>query len=794
MNKLIFLFFLIFFSQTFGQTPRFNVSGFVTDANTGEALIGASASEEYSKTGLFTNKYGYFILLLNQKSARLKISFIGYETATLDITLNKDTTLYISLSPKEQLLEEVIVKNTEEQKLQRTPIGVTSIPVSRLKEIPILFGESDIIKALAMTPGVSTGNEGTSGLLVRGGTPDQNLILIDDAIVYNASHLFGLVSIFNTDAIKNVSLYKAGFPAQFGGRLSSVLDISMKEGNNRKKNQELTIGLIGSKILFEGPLSQKHWGKSSYMISARTSTLTPVLLPAIIAFKLGKAESSLNYLLYDVNAKINYQIGKKTQIFASIYHGNDFLISQDGLVNDRGKVNLNWGNLIGSVRLNYIIHPKIFLKAIGSFSDYHYTLGATSYEKDNTKWKEKDYLFNTSSIRDWSGKASIEWFPFSFYQVKFGLETTNHLYTPTSLSTSQPVFTDSLKKITASLTANEYSLYIENELNLSKWFSTNIGLRQAVYTVRNNTFNRLEPRVSANILLPQHIAIKGGYSQMNQFIHLLSSNGVGFPNDVWVPSTNNISPSNSEMFSVGLTKSFPKQHIELSIEAYKKEFKNLIDYSDGKNLFSNFNTSWENLIEKNGIGRVKGVEFFLNKTEGVLNGWIAYTYSKNERKFTNINDGNWYAANFDRRHIVAIVINYKPENSKNSFNISWNYQSGQPVTVPIGIIQYFNERDYTLDGSIIQIYGNRNNYRMPAYHRLDISYSFQWTTRHHRDATLSLGIYNVYNRLNPYYLKTHWQPYPFVTAENKFKGIENKLYQVGIIPFLPFFSYSLKLR
>ncbi|RYU93769.1 TonB-dependent receptor [Emticicia agri] len=793
MNKLAILFIFIFFSKSFGQTTRYNISGFVTDANTGEALIGASVFEEHSKAGQFTNKYGYFVLSLNQKSAQLKISFIGYESTILSINLNKDSTIYIALSPKEQALEEVIVKTTEQQKLQRTPIGVTSIPVARLKEIPILFGESDILKALAMTPGVSTGNEGTSGLLVRGGSPDQNLILIDDATVYNASHLFGLVSIFNTDAIKNVSLYKAGFPAQYGGRLSSVLDISMKEGNNRKKKQELTIGLIGSKILFEGPLSQKYWGKSSYMVSARTSTLTPILLPAIIAFKLGKAENSFNYWLYDINAKINHQINKKTQVFASIYHGNDFLISQDGLVNDRGKVNLNWGNLISSVRLNYIIHPKVFLKAIGSFSDYHYTLGSTSYQKENTQWKEKDYLFNTSSIRDWSGKASVEWFPLSFYQIKFGLEATNHLYTPTSLRTSQPVFTDSLKKITAALTANEYSVFIENELNFTKWLSTNIGLRQVFYRVRNNTFNRLEPRVSANILLPQHIAIKGGYSQMNQFIHLLSSNGVGFPNDVWVPSTDNIGPSNSEMFSVGLTKSFPKQHIELTIEAYKKDFRNLIDYADGKNLFSNFNTSWENLIEKNGIGRVKGLEFFLNKAEGVLNGWIAYTYAKNERKFTNINDGNWYAANFDRRHIIAIVLNYKPENGRSSFNVSWNYQSGQPTTVPIALARYFLERDFTLGGSVIEIYGNRNNYRMPAYHRLDISYSFQWTTRRHRDATLSLGIYNAYNRHNAYYLKTHWQPYPFATSDS-IKGIENKLYQVGIIPFLPFVSYSLKLR
>jgi hypothetical protein len=311
---------------------------------------------------------------LPSKPIQIKISYIGYESKLIDIFLKKDSLIDAKLEVNEQLLDEVIIKESNEQILQRVQIGVTSIPVSRLKTISILFGESDIVKALSTTLGVSTCNEGTSGLLVRGGTSDQNLILLDDEIVYNTAHLFGLVSIFNTDAIKNVDLYKSVFPARFGGTLSSVLDISMKEGNNQRKRKELTIGLISSKLLLEGPLSDKLWNKASYMISARTSYLTPFLLPQIISFKNGIANQMFNYCLYDINAKVNYKINSKSLIFASFYHGNDFWVAQDGLVNDREKFSLNWGSLMGSLRLNYIIHSKLFLKLFQVFPNINIKL------------------------------------------------------------------------------------------------------------------------------------------------------------------------------------------------------------------------------------------------------------------------------------------------------------------------------------------------------------------------------------------------------------------------------------
>ena len=788
----IILLFFIFSCKLFAQ--KIAINGYVSDASTGEALIGATIFEENSKIGSFTNKYGYFVLALPQKNVKIRVSFIGYESSVFDFVLKRDTTITISLSSEVKILAEVVIKEKQEQKLQKMQIGVTSIPISRLKAIPILFGESDIIKALTMTPGVSMGNEGTAGLLVRGGTPDQNLILLDDATVYNTAHLFGLVSVFNTDAIKNVDLYKGGFPARFGGRLSSVLDISMKEGNNQKKNREFTVGLIGSKLLLEGPLSDKTWGKSSYMISVRTSYLTPFLLPQIISFKRGNADQSFNYWLYDINGKVNHKINDKAQVFASFYHGNDFWVANDGLGNDRSKFNLAWGNIIGTARFNYIIHPKLFLKTIGSFSKYKYEVGTTSYEKEGNKWQKSSYLFSKSSIGDFTAKASFEWFPFAFQQVRFGFEATNHQYSPTQLRTSLPILADSLKNINSSVFANEYSAFVENEMDVTKWFKVNLGIRTVLFKTKDKDFNALEPRITANIILPFNIALKGGYAQMNQLIHLLNSNSVGLPNDVWVPVTKNVNPSYSEQLSFGLTKSFPKQHLELTVEVYQKSLENLIDYSDGKNFFSSFNTSWENLIEKNGVGRIKGFEAFLNKTEGAFTGWIAYTLATNERKFENINKGTWFAANYDRRHSIAITANYAAENSRKSFSVSWVYQSGQPITVPVAIYEQFNEGQSIITGFPRQIYEGRNNYRMPAYHRLDFSYSVKEATRRHREGMWTLGIYNVYNHVNPYYLDLKAQPFPKSISYEKIKGVESKLYKVGIIPFLPFVSYSIKLK
>ncbi len=428
--------FLFFLSpiNTFAQ--NINLNGYVSDAQTGEAIIGANLLSNGTLSGAVSNSYGYFNLTLPSGGSTVIISCIGYESLALDLYATSDTTLNLKLSPAVTELSEVRIK--AKSTLSRSGAGYLSIPVNRLKAIPILFGEADIIKALAFTPGVTTGNEGTTGLLVRGGTPDQNLILLDDAPVYNTAHLFGIVSVFNTDAVKNVEMYKGGFPARYGGRLSSIFDISMKEGNKIERKTELTVGLVSSRMLWEGPLSlkDKHYGKSSYMIAARTSYLTLFLLPRYLLYKAGRKPNYFNYWLYDINTKVNYRLTPKSQVFLSLYNGNDFYSAQEKAGWDRGRIGIAWGNTTVTTRYNYIIRPKLFLKSILSFSRYNYGISSKSFEKDGGEWEEINALKSSSIINDLTNKTSAEWFPGSNHTLRAGAQASLYRYRPTSVKTT----------------------------------------------------------------------------------------------------------------------------------------------------------------------------------------------------------------------------------------------------------------------------------------------------------------------------------------------------------------------
>ncbi|MBB5284876.1 hypothetical protein HNQ92_003024 [Rhabdobacter roseus] len=772
-----------------------HLNGYITDSHTGEVLIGATINYPEKKINTISNKYGYYTLLMPPGNSQLKISCIGYRSFDFDVYLSKDTTLPIALTPESIELSEVVIQ--EKSTLSQTTAGFVTIPISRLKSVPILFGEADLIKALALTPGVTTGNEGTTGLLVRGGTPDQNLILLDDAIVYNTAHLFGLVSVFNTDAVKNVEMYKAGFPARYGGRLSSVFDITMKEGNKKRHNKELTVGLISSRMLWEGPLSykEKHYGKSSYLIAARSSYLTAFLLPKYLLFKAGKARSYFNYWLYDVNAKINHQFGPKSQIFASLYHGNDFYSAEDGLAADRSKFGLNWGNTTFTVRYNHILHPRLFLKSILSYSRYHFDITAKSFEKKGRKWEEANALQSLSMVNDWTHKSSLEWFVRPRQTIRFGVQTSLYFYLPTSLRTSFDLPADSLLGNNASISTHELSAFTEYEFMLGSWFKSNVGGRLVRVNVQEKTYQNLEPRISANLIVTGDMAVKVAYTRMNQYTHLLTSNSVGLPNDVWVPATETIKPASSEQYALGLSKTIGTD-IEISIDVYKKSLKNLIDYSTGTGFFSSFDQSWQSLIEQDGVGRIRGLEVFINKTKGAFTGWAGYTLSKNERKFDRIDEGAWYASNFDRRHVLSLVGNYTHPIFNYSFSLSWVYQSGAPVSMPIAIYKQLDEGQFSPDGSPTLLYGNRNNVRLPAYHKLDLSYSFDIDSPKRRTARMTFGVYNAYNRVNPYYLRLRIQPYPAsapTASYSKYQGFTSSVNKVGVLPLLPYVSYSVKL-
>lgn len=782
---------LLMSSSVFAQGV--NINGYISDASTGEVLIGATINYPEKNVNIISNKYGYYTLLVPPGNSRLRISSIGYKSYDLEVSISRDTTINITLTPESIELQEVVIK--EKNTLSQSTIGFVTIPISRLKSVPILFGEADLVKALALTPGVTTGNEGTTGLLVRGGTPDQNLILLDEAIVYNTAHLFGLVSVFNTDAVKNVDMYKAGFPARYGGRLSSVFDITMKEGNKKEKKRELTVGLVSSRMLWEGPLSnkEKQYGKSSYLIAARSSYLTAFLLPKYLLFKAGKAKSYFNYWLYDVNVKVNHQFNPKSQVFASLYHGNDFYSAQDGIAADRSKFGLNWGNTTLTVRYNHVLLPRLFLKSILSFSRYHFDITAKSFEKQGKKWEESTALKSLSTVNDWTHKTTFEWFVSPRQTARFGVQTSLYTYRPTFVQTTFELPDDSISQKNASIYTNEVSAFTEYEFALGTWFKSNLGGRLVRVNVNEKTYKNFEPRISANLILPGDMAIKAAYTRMNQYTHLLTSNSVGLPNDVWVPATETVKPASSEQYALGLSKTLGN-NIELSVDIYKKSLKNLIDYSSGTSFFASFDKSWQSLIEQNGVGRIRGMEVFLNKTKGAFTGWAGYTLSKNERKFDRIDEGAWYASNFDRRHVISLVGNYTHPLFNYSFSLSWVYQSGAPVSMPIAIYKQFDEgQDFTSNRPVL-IYGERNSVRLPAYHRLDLSYSFDIHSIKQRKSRLTLGIYNAYNRVNPYYLTLKIKPYPIPTTFfAQYNGFTSSVNKVGVLPFLPYVSYSIKL-
>ncbi len=784
MKKLtaLFIFFLIY-----SNTPAQTISGYITDSKTGEALIGATIYETNSHTGAVTNRYGFYSLSFATDNPRIIVSFIGYQPDTAGFAISKDTILNIRLEPASQTLKEIQVTGKATQ--QETSLGLVNIPIERLKSISLVMGEPDILKALALSTGVSIVNEGTSILLVRGGTADQNLILLDEATVYNLSHLFGLVSVLNPDAIKNVDLYKAGFPARFGGRLSSVLDITMKEGNNQQKKGEWSIGLLSSRFNLEGPLSNKLKGRTSYMFSGRAFYLGLFTLPSYIAYSLRKEERFATYWMYDANFKVNHRLKNGDQLFLSFYNGNDYYKAGEGQNDQRSTFGLSWGNLTASTRYIRPVSSKLFFKSVLAYTRYWYGTKLENYFIADGKEIRDNFLYSIPSIRDWTLKTSVDYFPSTNHQIKAGLEGILHRYRPSAIETSFPVDPDTLRKINTPVPATEIAFFAEDEMRLRSWLKANIGFRGAFFGIQNTMYFSPEPRLTVNVLLPHNFALKGAYSQMRQFIHLLVNNGLGLPNDIWVPATRQVPPQFSRQVALGITKSLPNRNLELSLEAYHKTMTHLIDYKDGVNYLTNFRP-WEETVEKDGKGESYGLELFINRTQGRFTGWLAYTLAWNIRQFAAINEGNPYAAPFDRRHNLNLTGSYRISSGV-SVSANWIFQSGSPVTVPVAVRQDYESED----GFPILIYKERNNFRMPAYHRLDVAFAFRHTTHKGKQATWTVGVYNMYNRINPFYVDIQrWSVYANASPSSPTIGYDNRLRMGGFLPVLPYLTYSKKFR
>lgn len=761
MKRISFLIQLLLLSIALWSQERITISGFVTDIESGEALIGATVYETTNKQGCISNEFGFYSLTIEGKASHsITASFIGY-TTLVKLLDQKSKIINFTLKPGLEL-SEVVVQFNNSRNNSTENINAIKMNISDVKKQPSVFGENDLIQAIQLLPGIQSGGEGKSQLFVRGGSPDQNLILLDDVPLYYISHFGGFFSVFNSDAINNVEITKGGFPARYGGRLSSVLDIRMKEGNLKHFDGNCTVGLLSSRITLEGPIKTD---KSSYLISVRKSILP---LMKIVSKNIGNG-------FYDLNGKINFKLTEKDRLLFSLYAGNDAVNTitydwesenVDPIFSTKG----NWGNLLASMRWNHVFSNQLFTNLTLSTIDYKYKSTIfTSVEKEEVQYETTNYM--TSGITDINVTYDLKWFANPNYSLRAGLKSTIHFFMPNNESMHQTASSgfsaDTL--YSSNMKAFENSFYLENEFTY-KLFSGNLGGRLVNYNEGKNSFLYFEPRVLLNFELSKMFKINASYSQMNQFVHLLSYSNAGFPNDYWMPATGKAVPEFSDEYSIGLDIGIMQNKFKSSIVAYTKTMENLVAFKNGASLFGNFE-SWETVVEKDGLGSSKGLELMFQKLKGSTTGWISTTVSKSTRQFANINGGEVFPFKYDRKLDISVVVNQQI-NEKVQLSFVWNYGTGYPVTLAAGKYQFKGEEETI-------IWANRNSSRMRDYHRLDIAVQFPYTIGQ-LDGQFSISIMNVYNRKNPYY-------YYYSNESGRLK-----LYQQSLFPFFPSFSYSFQ--
>ncbi len=781
---------------------KFTISGYALDKDSGEGLIAANVIDLKTGKGTVTNTYGFYSLTLPKDSVILAVSYIGFETQIVPIDLNEDKNIDLSLSFANSMQAVEIVAEKAETIEEKTQMSTIKVPVTQLKKLPSLLGETDILKALQLLPGVQSGGEGQSGFYVRGGSPDQNLILLDGVPVYNASHLFGFFSVFNADAIKDVTLVKGGFPARYGGRLSSVLDISMKEGNIKSYHGSGTIGLVASKFAFEGPIVKD---KAAFIVSGRRTYIDQLARPVISrSLKRNNSSGSLGYYFYDLNAKINWKISSKDRVFLSAYLGDDQFhsdinttdeVSESRKQQERIKIGLGWGNLTSSLRWNHLWTDKLFSNTSITYSNY--TLNSENgFENstliDNTKANALNVGFGyKSGIEDVTAKVNFDYIPSPNQFVRFGGNVTRHQFTPGTQNTIFQIEEAGVKLLDIDSTfgqknveAYETAVFIEDDIELTSRLKANIGLHYSGFHVNNKAFHSIQPRLAARYLFNNNMSAKASFATMQQNIQFLSNENIGLPWDQWLPTTKKIIPQTSWQVAAGLAKTF-KGKFEVSLEGYYKEMKNVSSYVEGATIFSN--KPWEEQVTQ-GDGRSYGGELFIQKKSGKFTGWIGYTLSWSERKFSDKNFGEWYPYKFDRRHDISLVGIYELNDHWN-FSATWVYGTGNTFTFPVS--QSFQVINDGLNSYInpINNISERNNYRLAPFHRLDVNVDYMWGKKSW-EHKISVGAYNAYNRRNPFFLnpttKTVIDP---VTSEPVNKTV---LKQYSLFRLIPSISYSFK--
>ena len=772
-------FLIVFFcSQTllYAQVNKHTLSGIIRESGSGETLPGVSIYCDSLRIGVQSNAYGFYSLTLPEGKHRIKISALGFSAIDSVITFNQNLRVDFNVGQGIALKEVVVNAEAKKRISEESQMSVINIPVQQIKDIPALMGEKDVLKVIQLMPGVQKGSEGSSGIYVRGGGPDQNLIILDDANVYNAYHLFGFFSLFNGDALKSVELVKGGFPASYGGRLSSVINMQMKEGNQEEFHGEAGIGLISSRLVLEGPLKKK---KSSFLISARRTYVDALIYPFL------PPEQKGGYFFYDLNAKLNYTLTDKDRLYLSGYFGKDkfyFNSNNDGF---KLKGNLNWGNATGTLRWNHIYSGKLFSNTSAIFTNYQ--LGIGSREEFDSTYFDLQFV---SAIRDYTIKHDFDFYPNSKHHIRFGGLAIFHRFKPSA------VVVKSSDALSAGISVNsiytmESGLYVEDDWKISGRLKANIGLRVSHYVANKTSFTNPEPRVSARYSITEKSAVKASYALMNQYLHLLSSTGVSLPTDLWVPATRNLRPMQSQQWALGWAQELPKG-INLTIEGYYKNMRDISFYKEGASFLLIDNPegaqgiNWEKNITQ-GKGWSYGSEFLLQKEKGKWSGWIGYTLSWTYVQFDSINFGKKFFPRYDRRHDISIVNIYK-FNDRIKLSCTWVYGTGNAITLPVAQYdaaphnpaQIDNYSQYNFIG-FRNDYGEKNSFRMAPYHRLDVGIQFT-KVKERYTRTFELSFYNAYNRWNPF----------FYYIEKGVTATQNKLMQVTLFPILPSVSWSWK--
>lgn len=777
IRLIIFYYFLLTSLNVVGQP--FTIHGFVEDKSNGERLIGANVYDAISAAGTTTNEYGFYSLTVPFDSVHLVFSYVGYQGQIFDLQLKADTTLSIFLAPSISLDEVVVLAERVDRIEEKSQMSKIDLPITQIQQMPSLLGESDVLKALQLLPGVQSGGEGQNGLYIRGGSPDQNLILLDGVPVYNVSHLLGFFSVFNADAIKSVSLTKGGFPARYGGRLSSVIEISMKEGNKEHFEAEGAIGLVASRLTVQGPLLKK---KASFMVSGRRTYIDLIARPIIKANQEPGFEYDPTLFFYDLNAKINFTILDRHRLYLSSYLGSDvFQFKSKETYSDGNTFRIDggtdWGNITTSLRWNYLIHKKLFSNTTLIFSKYQfdYLSGTEDVYGDEIESFKAKYF---SGIQDFGIRYRLDYLPNPDHSIRGGFDLTHHTYDPGAFQFETNIEDIRLDTIVGSQKSKslEYAFFIEDDINMGK-LKVNAGMHISAFDIEHSFYTSVQPRISARFLIGSGYAIKGSYAKMTQYINLLTNESLSLPTDLWVPSTDRILPQSSNQWALGLAKSFD-DGFELSLEAYHKKMDHVLSYKEGVD-FLGLEEDWQNKVTQ-GTGESYGVEFFIQKKRGNWTGWFGYTISWNNRTFGEINGGESFPYKYDRRHDISFFQNIDLS-KKVKFNIAWVYGTGNSITLPIFRYQSpFRSFENFVLYEEIETVGKKNAFRMKSYHRLDLS--FQFTKKKKKfERTWVVGFYNTYNRKNPYFIYSGRNE----SGERSFK-------QVSLFPVIPSISYQFK--